>query len=179
MEDLGHYLFSIREQMNITQQEMADYLGIGVHLLDTMERGVTPMSLQTYIKYCEKLGINTAVQEKELNAKKLSGNYYQKLAARTIGAKTEYDQIRHGVFGLCSEAGEVAGLFQKQYQGHEIDPAHLQKELGDCLWMIAEICTAYGWDLEDVMRLNIDKLRARYPEGFDIDHSLHRKEGDI
>lgn len=179
MKDLGQYLASIRQQMNITQQDMADYLGIGVHLLDSMERDLIPINLQTYIKYCDRLGVNTAVQEKDLNARKMTGNYYQRLAARTIGAKTEHDQIRHGVFGLCSEAGEVAGLFQKQYQGHEIDPAHLQKELGDCLWMIAEICTANGWDLDDVMRLNIEKLRSRYPQGFDVDHSLHRREGDI
>lgn len=109
----------------------------------------------------------------------MTGNEYQKLAARTIGANTDYDKIRHGVFGLCSEAGEVAGLFQKEYQGHDIDPAHLQKELGDCLWMIAEICTSNGWDIENVMQLNIDKLKARYPEGFDSDKSIHRREGDI
>ena len=109
----------------------------------------------------------------------MTGNEYQKLAERTMSCKTEYDQIRHGVFGLCSEAGEVAGLFQKQYQGHHTDPEHLKKELGDCLWMIAEICTGNGWDLEDVMQLNIDKLKARYPEGFEIERSLNRQEGDI
>ena len=33
--------------------------------------------------------------------------------------------------------------------------------------------------MEDVMQMNIDKLRARYPEGFEVDKSLHRKEGDV
>jgi len=47
------------------------------------------------------------------------------------------------------------------------------------LWFIAEWCTSYGLSLEDIMQLNIDKLRARYPEGFDAEHSLHRKEGDV
>lgn len=83
------------------------------------------------------------------------------------------------MFGLCSEAGEVAGIFQKIYQGHEVDHDHLKKELGDVLWMVAEICHAYGFELEDIMRLNIEKLKARYPEGFDTEHSLHRAEGDI
>lgn len=109
----------------------------------------------------------------------MTGNEYQKLAARTIGCDTKNDQIRHGVFGLCSEAGEVAGLFQKQYQGHLIGKSHLKKELGDCLWMIAEICTAYNWNMEDIMQMNIDKLIERYPEGFSEEKSLHRKEGDI
>ena len=45
--------------------------------------------------------------------------------------------------------------------------------------MVAEYCTTQGWELDDIMQLNIDKLRARYPEGFDPEHSLHRKEGDI
>lgn len=69
--------------------------------------------------------------------------------------------------------------YQKKYQGHKLDPEHLEKELGDCLWMIAEACTALGWNMETVMQTNIEKLRARYPDGFDADHSLHRKANDI
>ena len=45
--------------------------------------------------------------------------------------------------------------------------------------MVAEYCTVQGWKLDDIMALNIDKLRARYPDGFDADHSLHRAEGDV
>lgn len=111
----------------------------------------------------------------------LNPNRYQELAMRTcaIPLERKEDIVRHGVFGLCSEAGEVAGIFQKIYQGHEVNRDHLKKELGDVLWMVAEICHAYGFELEDIMRLNIEKLRARYPEGFDAEHSLHRAEGDI
>ena len=47
------------------------------------------------------------------------------------------------------------------------------------LWFIAEYCTSMGWELEDVMQTNIDKLIARYPEGFEAERSLHRQEGDI
>ena len=53
------------------------------------------------------------------------------------------------------------------------------KELGDCLWMIAEACDALGTDIDTVMQMNIDKLKARYPEGFAVENSLHRKVGDI
>lgn len=111
----------------------------------------------------------------------MTPNEYQKLAMRTcsIPYNQKHDQLMHAVFGLTSEAGEVAGLFQKEYQGHERDPEHLKKELGDCLWMIAEACTAMDWDMETVMQANIDKLKARYPDGFDAEHSLHRKAGDI
>lgn len=110
----------------------------------------------------------------------MTGNRYQVDAARTIPKdRNPRERILHGVFGLCSEAGEVAGLFQKQYQGHETDPEHLKKELGDCLWMIAEICTANDWWLEEIMELNIEKLKARYPQGFEVNRSLFRSEDDI
>ena len=105
---------------------------------------------------------------------------YQKLASRTMNPDlTEYECIMHGVFGLCSEAGEVASIFQKQYQGHRPTEEHLVKELGDVLWMVAEICTANRMSLEDVMKENIKKLEARYPNGFEAEKSLHRQEGDI
>ena len=58
-------------------------------------------------------------------------------------------------------------------------PAKLKKELGDCCWMIAEACTALGFDLEDVMQTNIDKLKKRFPNGFDVWRDQHRAKGDI
>lgn len=111
----------------------------------------------------------------------MTGLEYQAQAMRTcnIPHGNEEDMLLHAVFGLCSEAGEVAGIFQKEYQGHAADPEHLKKELGDCLWMIAEACTAMEWTLDEVMQANIDKLRARYPDGFDPEKSLHRREDDV
>ena len=111
----------------------------------------------------------------------LTGNEYQKLAMRTcsIPYDDQKGRLHHAVFGLTSEAGEVAGILQKVYQGHEFDKEHIKKELGDCLWMIAEACEALDLDMNDVMQTNIDKLKARYPEGFSADRSLHRQEGDI
>lgn len=111
----------------------------------------------------------------------MTPNEYQKLAMRTCNLLHSplEDMICHAVFGLTSEAGEVAGIFQKRYQGHTVSDEHLKKEIGDCLWMIAELCSAYGFGLEDVMQLNIDKLRARYPDGFSAEKSLHRAEGDV
>lgn len=45
--------------------------------------------------------------------------------------------------------------------------------------LTSEACEALDLDMDDVMQTNIDKLKARYPEGFSADRSLHRKEGDI
>ncbi len=111
----------------------------------------------------------------------MTGNEYQALAIRTcsIPYDCKKDRLRHAVYGLNAEAGEVAGILQKQYQGHLLDPEHMKKELGDCLWMIAEACDALNTDMETIMQMNIDKLKARYPEGFTVENSLHRKAGDI
>lgn len=87
--------------------------------------------------------------------------------------------MRHAVFGLCSESGEVAGILQKVFQGHDFDKEHFKKELGDCLWMIAEACASVGATLSEIASMNIQKLRERYPDGFDPEKSKNRKEGDI
>lgn len=111
----------------------------------------------------------------------MTGSEYQIFAMRTcnIPYDKKQDMLRHAVFGLSSEAGEVSGILQKEYQGHGFDKEHMKKELGDCCWMIAEACTALDISLDDVMQTNIDKLRARFPEGFEVDKSLHRAEGDV
>ena len=122
----------------------------------------------------------------------MNAREYQNLAMRTCAIPYDRDPLLelipdnrkrgmliHGVTLTSSEVGEVAGLVQKVYQGHELDDEHLIKELGDCMWMIAEICTSKGFNLDDVMQTNIDKLKARFPNGFESERSLHRKEGDI
>jgi NTP pyrophosphatase (non-canonical NTP hydrolase) len=111
----------------------------------------------------------------------MTGKEYQTLAMRTCNIPPEqaHDRLCHAVFGLTSEAGEVAGIMQKVYQGHAFDQGHMKKELGDCLWMIAEACEALGWSMDEVMQMNIDKLKARYPDGFTPERSLHRAAGDV
>ena len=110
----------------------------------------------------------------------MDANVYQLLAARTINHNLCLTaQKEHALHGMAAEVGELHGIYQKMYQGHEVDETHLKKECGDILWMIAEYCTANGWQLSEIMQLNIDKLKARFPGGFEADKSLHRKAGDI
>lgn len=80
----------------------------------------------------------------------------------------------HSLFGMASEVGEIHGIFQKGYQGHAIDDDKLREELGDLMWMIAEMCYAHRWSLDDIMAMNIEKLRKRYPNGFSKDRSVNR-----
>ena len=55
----------------------------------------------------------------------------------------------------------------------------MAKELGDVAWYLAVSANAIGYDLDTIMQMNIDKLKARYPNGFDTEHSLHRQKDDI
>ena len=105
---------------------------------------------------------------------------YQELAGRTINPALIDEQLKdHALKGMVGEIGEINSIYQKVYQGHEFDEEHVKKELGDLLWFIAEYCTAWGWTLDDICKMNIDKLRARFPNGFEVDKSIHRAEGDI
>ncbi len=113
-------------------------------------------------------------------------NEYQDLAMRTCSiTDSQEDMLNHALLGLASEAGEAASLLQKVYQGHPSPlkdgktRQHLIVELGDCLWMIAEAAQAIGCRLDTIAIRNINKLRERYPEGFNPEQSLHRKEGDL
>ncbi|MDY5047810.1 MAG: nucleoside triphosphate pyrophosphohydrolase family protein [Treponema porcinum] len=105
----------------------------------------------------------------------MTGNEYQKSAMRTCRSPN----LNHAVFGLCSEAGEVSGIMQKVFQGHKFDKNHIVKELGDCLWMIAEACSALDVTFEEVMDQNIEKLKKRYPDGFEEEKSIFRNKNDI
>ena len=107
-------------------------------------------------------------------------NEYQRRASRTINHKLKQTEQRlHALHGIVGEIGEIHSLFQKVYQGHELDVEHLKKEIGDMLWFVAELCTSFGFTLGEVAEMNIQKLEARYPDGFETDKSLHRAEGDI
>lgn len=110
----------------------------------------------------------------------MTGNEYQNLAKRTINENLyNFELEKHALHGMSSEIGEINAIYQKVFQGHEFDEEHVKKELGDLLWFIAEYCTAMEFDLDDILEMNINKLKTRYPDGFEVEKSLHRKDGDI
>ena len=103
-------------------------------------------------------------------------NEYQQLAMTTLNKDLDKrDILITGVMGLCGEAGEAIDLVKKWLaQGHELNEEKLIKEIGDVAWYIAEIATALGVTLEDVLEKNIAKLKARYPNGFKYEDSINR-----
>lgn len=97
----------------------------------------------------------------------MTPNEYQKEALRTAsGMSKEYPRILNVLMGLNGEAGECIDILKKHlYQGHAFDSEHMAKELGDVAWYLAISAEAIGYDLETIFQMNIDKLRARYPDG--------------
>ena len=103
-------------------------------------------------------------------------NEYQELAMTTLNpALNRKDVLINGVMGLCGESGEAIDIVKKWLaQGHELDKEKLAKELGDIAWYLAETAWALDFSLEEILQANIDKLKKRYPEGFDSRRSLCR-----
>ncbi len=121
---------------------------------------------------------------------------YQQLAARTaprdfkaynISEKYKHDEellrkLDQLIWsnGLTGEAGEFADLMKKTHgHGHEFDEAareHAAKELGDVLWYLSVLAQSIGFKLSQIATMNINKLLKRYPNGFSVKRSMHRKK---
>ena len=106
----------------------------------------------------------------------MEANEYQRLAMTTLNPELEKrDVLINSVMGLCGEAGEAIDIVKKwMAHGHELDREHLAKELGDIAWYLAEAATALDLSLEDILKENLEKLRKRYPQGFDPEKSMNR-----
>lgn len=104
-------------------------------------------------------------------------NGYQITSRRTMDLTREQKWSLSGyAMGIAGEAGEVADMLKKHtHHGHDLDTVALVQELGDVLWYISAIATELGVDLETVAQGNIDKLKARYPNGFDRQRSINRE----
>ena len=98
-------------------------------------------------------------------------NEYQTAALRTAQTDklTARELLLNSALGLCGESGEVADIVKKHcFQGHDLDFEHIAKELGDIAWYLAVGSYAIGYDLETILQMNVDKLKARYPDGIQI-----------
>lgn len=117
----------------------------------------------------------------------MTPNEYQQLALRTEKRfhrrpifELQDVRLMQGLMGLNGEAGEAIDILKKHmFQGHDLDHEHMAKELGDVAWYLAVSADALGYSLEEIFEMNIEKLRARYPDGFEAERSVHREDGDV
>lgn len=96
-------------------------------------------------------------------------NEYQEKAAKTAMYPKEAG-IAYVTMGLAGEAGEISNKVKKIYRdnGGVLTVAtqeQLAKEVGDVLWYVAMMAKEFGYTLEEVAQMNIDKLESRYNRG--------------
>ncbi len=92
-------------------------------------------------------------------------------------------RVLNAAIGMSAEAGEFIEIVKKIiFQGKEIteeNKTHLKRELGDILWYVAQACIGLNIGLSEVLEMNVDKLSARYPNGFAVARSENREKGDV
>ena len=112
---------------------------------------------------------------------------YNSFAARLYELEEQEfptERLLTAAVGMSAEAGEFTEIVKKIiFQGKPVNEEnlfHMKRELGDIMWYVAQACMGLGVDLDEVIEMNIDKLKARYPGGeFDAHYSENRVEGDV
>ena len=94
------------------------------------------------------------------------------------------ERLLTAAVGMSAESGEFTEVVKKIiFQGKPVNDEnifHLKRELGDIMWYVAQACMALDTDFNEIIEMNVDKLKARYPGGeFDVHYSENRKEGDL
>ena len=101
-----------------------------------------------------------------------------------VGDDADIPRLLTAALGLTAEAGEFTEVVKKIIlQGkpyNEENVFHMKRELGDICWYLAQACMALDTTFDEVIEMNVEKLKARYPGGeFDVHKSENRVEGDL
>ena len=94
------------------------------------------------------------------------------------------ERLLTAAVGMSAEAGEFTEVVKKiVFQGKPVNEEnlfHLKRELGDIMWYVAQACMGLDTTIDEIIEMNVDKLKSRYPGGeFDVHYSENRKEGDL
>lgn len=92
-------------------------------------------------------------------------NEYQLKAIETAIYPRKYSII-YPALGLCGESGEVSDKVKKVLRDNKCNfteekKNEIAKELGDVMWYIAALSKDLGFTLEEICKINIDKLHSR------------------
>ncbi len=108
-------------------------------------------------------------------------------AQRIVNLQSEgfpTERLLTAAVGMSAEAGEFTEVVKKIiFQGKPVNEEnlfHLKRELGDIMWYVMQACMGLETCLDEIIEMNVDKLKARYPGGeFDVHYSENRQEGDL
>ena len=134
-----------------------------------------PVDTEKYVQFVEGVTSNESL-------------HYASLISRMNNLELEDDcnvpQLLTAALGLTAESGEFTEIVKKIIlQGkpyNEDNVFHMKRELGDICWYIAQACMALDTSFDEILVLNVDKLKKRYSGGeFDVYKSENRAEGDL
>jgi NTP pyrophosphatase (non-canonical NTP hydrolase) len=130
-----------------------------------------------FLKYAKFVNAVTSVQSKEHEA------FIYRLQ-ELEGEGFHSERLLTAAVGLCAEAGEFTEIIKKTvFQGKPVTEDnlfHLKREMGDIMWYFMQACMALDVSPEEIIEMNVEKLKSRYPGGeFDVHYSENRKEGDV
>ena len=130
-----------------------------------------------FLKYAQFVNAVTSSESKSGDAftERIADLHYQDFPT---------ERMLTAALGLSAEAGEFTEVIKKiMFQGKPVNEEnmfHLKRELGDIMWYVAQACMALDVSPEEIIEMNVDKLKARYPGGeFDVHFSENRKQGDV
>ena len=84
-------------------------------------------------------------------------------------------RLFHAAVGIATEAGELLEQMEAHiFQGAPLDEVNVTEEIGDVCWYAALALDESGTNFETVMRTNLQKLKARFPEKFSETHAINR-----
>ncbi len=85
-------------------------------------------------------------------------------------------RLFHYSIGISTESGELQDAIKKTIMyGKELDIVNVKEEISDILWYIAGICRTLDTTFEELMELNINKLKARYGDKF-TEHAAKNRD---
>lgn len=110
--------------------------------------------------------------------KKMTAIEYQKGVQLTRNKFcSEEDEMKNYCLGMSSEVGELIGAIKHHlFHKWELDLPNIVEEMGDIIWYVTALASTLGIDLNEVLDYNLLKLKERYPDGFDPQKSINRKE---
>ena len=124
------------------------------------------------------------VSEVTSPASKDVAQLFRRMTDLEVEQDADVPRLLTAALGLTAESGEFTEVVKKIIlQGkpyNEENIFHMKRELGDICWYLAQACMALDTTFDEIIEMNVDKLKARYPGGeFDVHNSENRKEGDL
>ena len=124
------------------------------------------------------------VSEVTSNPSKDIAQLFRRMTDLEVEQDADVPRLLTAALGLSAESGEFTEVIKKiVLQGKPYNKEnvfHLKRELGDICWYLAQACMALDTTFDEIIAMNVEKLKARYPGGeFEVRKSENRVDGDV